>query len=207
MIILNSTRPTCSVVMSSFIPLIMQASNNRTVHQWKRSRTWLSLWPVENLAALGPCRWPAQVTEFARISVKQWNPDQQKQVRLEATQYDTRSHKIIQHACCRFYINICMTLYDIVWLYDIIVIESIEGSGYMELPALDPQELAADVAKVLRMSFGFSFPRDVFFFQTIRIRIHYVSLKSLELKESSRRMWMEPLTYTEKAQGHSWSVA
>ena len=37
------------------------------------------------------------------------------------------------------------------------------GSGYMELPALDPQELAADVAK-----------------------------------ESSRRMWMEPLTYTEK---------
>ena len=33
----------------------------------------------------------------------------------------------------------------------------------MELPALDPQELAADVAKDLRMSFGFSFPRDVFF--------------------------------------------
>lgn len=129
MIILNSTRPMSllSVLWRHiFIPL-MQASNNRTVHRWKRSRTWQSLWPVENLAALGPCRWPAQVTEFARISVKQWNPDQQKQVRLEATQYDTRSHKIIQHACCRFYINICMTLYDIVWLYDIIVIESIEG--------------------------------------------------------------------------------
>lgn len=37
------------------------------------------------------------------------------------------------------------------------------AAGYMELPALDPQELAADVAK-----------------------------------ESSRRQWMEPLTYTEK---------
>ncbi len=28
----------------------------------------------------------------------------------------------------------------------------------------------------------------------------------LQLQESSRRMWMEPLTYTEKAQGHSWRV-
>ena len=27
------------------------------------------------------------------------------------------------------------------------MLKSIEGSGYMELPALDPQELAADVAK------------------------------------------------------------
>lgn len=65
-------------------------------------------------------------TDFGE-TVKPGSTKTGKQVRLEATQYDTRSHKIIQHACCRFYINICMTLYDIVWLYDMIVIESIEG--------------------------------------------------------------------------------
>lgn len=68
-------------------------------------------------------------------------------------------------------------MHDIVWhcmTVFIIVIESIEGSGYMELPALDPQELAADVAKVLRMSFGFSFPRDVFFFKlSVYVSITY----------------------------------